>query len=738
MLALAKSTAQILVPVMREQRIPAWPRPNDERAPKVDYQPLEFALLTEHATDAHTTAYSVPLQPYRLNKSAPETLKGGVRMVLAVFDIDGPNHQATDEWWGDQGENLARLNEVVPDLYVYRTRGGYRIVARLAEAFVIKTADDAKAWTDKYLQWCAWLWRCFQIKADPVGDWQRLYRLPVVKRDGNIARYATLGDAANVGVWTCTPSAEDIETAKALRRKPVADKPKGTAKVRAQTSNYTGSGILVRALQNRGDLGSEIQPGMWAIRCPRANEHHSGADFDTSAVVFAPNSVGDELGWIDCKHTNCGHFDKSLKDWLRCFDQSELDRAREQLGISVQRPQLKADNDHAEYSDADAPDEPPHVPENKTPERIPDVIATVLDEWGTSGPLVHEPTGIARLDELTGGGPVYGTRWVITGQPDAGKTALMLQIGHVYALRNISVGLMAVDEEAGDIVTRLAQRIGYARQHCELRDPLVLADMRVGLGGLPMYFYAATWTIENAAADLASRASATGSRAMLGVDSLQTVHCSAESIAQREMSEVSAVTARMHAIRNVATRYKLIAIATSEMGRSAYRSNDPTQQSTTLASAKWSGAVEYSARVLIGLRSVAGETDLIELELAKNKHGPRDEKLHLRIDRRSQTLTGTAYEPPPEESRRGRDDAAKDQVVQDAAAVAAVLLRRPGIGVRDLRGAVKAETGMGIERLEAAKALLGDALIRGEGPNNSVPLTLDLASLPESVRHAMK
>jgi predicted ATP-dependent serine protease len=104
-------------------------------------------------------------------------------------------------------------------------------------------------------------------------------------------------------------------------------------------------------------------------------------------------------------------------------------------------------------------------------------ICVVLDTWGTEGPLIHEPTGFAKLDEATGGGPVYGTRWVVVGAPDAGKTALLVQIGHEYAKRGIHVGFLAVDEEAGDLVTRLAQRVGFSRQDCERRDPEMLAKM---------------------------------------------------------------------------------------------------------------------------------------------------------------------------------------------------------------------------------------------------------------------
>lgn len=382
------------------------------------------------------------------------------------------------------------------------------------------------------------------------------------------------------------------------------------------------------------------------------------------------------------------------------------------------------------------------VADATAPRRAP-TVGTVLDEWTESGPLLHEPTGLSRLDELTGGGPVYGTRWYLNGAPDAGKTALLTQIADVYSARGVAVGLLAVDEDAGDIVTRLAQRQGYARGVLEARGASTVDRIRAELGNRPLRLYDATWTIETAAADLAAFASELAAadhakpRAALLIDSVQTVQCDAEATAQRPMGTAEAVTARVHAIRAVATRHRLIAIATSELGRSSYASRDPQQRTETMAAAKWSGAIEYSARVLLGIRSVSGQADLVEIEIAKNKHGPRNELVHLRIDRRSQTMAEVAYEPPPANADGDRDGARKDRVVKDAIVLARTVQEKPGIGVRELRGAVRASAGIGVERVEAALALLGDAIVRGAGKRGATPLTLDLERAPTAVREAV-
>jgi hypothetical protein len=318
----------------------------------------------------------------------------------------------------------------------------------------------------------------------------------------------------------------------------------------------------------------------------------------------------------------------------------------------------------------------------------------------------------------------------------------------------------AIDNPIGRAVARVLDpardlpqlvRLGYPRSHCEVRDTCVLEAIDRELGALPLRFYDGTWTIEEAAADLAAfaklraeqdpAAHPNGPRAMLGVDSIQTVTCAADVIGQgagRELSEVTAVTARVRAIRAMASRHRLIALVTSEFGRSAYRQGDPAQQTNTLASAKWSGAIEYSARVLLGLRSVAGEQDLIELDLAKNKHGPRDEKLYLRIDRRSQTLSPTVYDAPPKATVADRDAKAKDSVSADVTAVAKILLAWPGLGVREFRSKVKATKGIPHGRVDDALHELGKAVVRGEGPNRATPLSLDLGLLDDAVRRAVE
>lgn len=361
----------------------------------------------------------------------------------------------------------------------------------------------------------------------------------------------------------------------------------------------------------------------------------------------------------------------------------------------------------------------------------------ILEAWAKHGPLVHEPTGIPALDEATDGGPVYGTRWYLAGAPDAGKTAMQVQIADHFLSHGVTVGLLAIDEEPEDIFMRFAQRRGFTRAECEQRRTDVLRLIGDHLAELPLVMYDASWTIERAAQDLADYAAEHTRRlneerarthpqleplvprAMFGIDSIQTATCESEASATGPREQVNA---RVRAFRQATMTHRLIGIATSEMNRTAYRSVEDAEKAEDMATAKESGAIEYSARVLLALRSVAGEADMVELRIAKNKHGPRGERIHLKLDRRLQTLTESK---PPEElhEEADREAYARERILSAATGVALCLARRPGLVSRDLRTNVRAQlNGCSNDRTDTAVAWLTDrhgAIVTTAGGRNS-------------------
>lgn len=305
--------------------------------------------------------------------------------------------------------------------------------------------------------------------------------------------------------------------------------------------------------------------------------------------------------------------------------------------------------------------------------------AKILDEWERDGPLVHLPTGIESLDALTGGGLVLGSRVYMLGAPNAGKTALAVQIADAYMSRGIDCALLGVDEEPSDLAMRLMQRRGFARDQCERREPAVLGAARAAFSKLPLLLFDGSTTIEAAAVALHRRARErrpTEDRppCVLFIDSVQTARCEGEDV---EGSLYVSVTKRVAAIRACASRYRMLVIATSEMNRAAYKSKKAEENATDMAAGKESGAIEFSARVLLALRSVPGSGDMLELRVAKNKHGadhrPEQDGIFLRVNRAAQTLTESrGYEPPDIHA-----EAVAARAIEDAAHVAAVLFVEP-------------------------------------------------------------
>ncbi|RYE75461.1 MAG: hypothetical protein EOO74_09995, partial [Myxococcales bacterium] len=87
-------TGSLLLPVLRDAAVVGWP--GADHPPRVAYVDAVDAFTGDHATDAHTAAYSVPEVPHRLTLEglgAPElAAAGGWRMVLFLVDVDGPGH----------------------------------------------------------------------------------------------------------------------------------------------------------------------------------------------------------------------------------------------------------------------------------------------------------------------------------------------------------------------------------------------------------------------------------------------------------------------------------------------------------------------------------------------------------------------------------------------------------------------------------------------------------------------
>lgn len=191
------------VPIL-ERKSKAWPRSQDAQV--IGYAPIGAALVSAYTSDAHFAAYSVPEFPYRLSSEAPAHFPEGVPIVLLALDRDAPDHRATPEWLATELPKIQALLAAHPGGYAYSTRGGYRVVYRLAQPFIIHGHQEARAWRAHYLGWCALLQRDFDLTFDPqCVDWTRLFRLPDVIRDGERQIPAALGDPTLSIGWAAAP-----------------------------------------------------------------------------------------------------------------------------------------------------------------------------------------------------------------------------------------------------------------------------------------------------------------------------------------------------------------------------------------------------------------------------------------------------------------------------------------------------------------------------------------------------
>jgi hypothetical protein len=314
----------MLVPIIDGQRRRSWPK-HDDAKPCL-YRPLSYALTHRFSYDAHVAAYSAPEWPRRLCQDAVtekgrDRLPSGVPMRLAVFDIDAPGHTATDAWRAHERDKIQALLAVHPGLFIYMTRGGYRFLGQLPDPDWIVDRECAGAWSERYLAWCAYLTRRFQIAVDPVcQDWTRLYRLPHATRTpgGMPEHLDTCGDPTHVGLWDPVLAAEDLAVPAGRRR------PSGVRRWYAGDTSATDDpyGALGRAFRSRGWLGEAIDSTKWRVRCPWEAEHTIAEAFDGS-VLFAP-SPGATLGWFHCAHTHC--LGRSVYDVLAMFTAEELGR----------------------------------------------------------------------------------------------------------------------------------------------------------------------------------------------------------------------------------------------------------------------------------------------------------------------------------------------------------------------------------------------------------------------------
>lgn len=294
--------ADLQIPVFAHARVRAWP---DEDADPAAYFSLAQALTQDFESDAHFQAITLPTIEFRLRKEALEQTE--VPLSLLVFDVD--NHAVTngdrEPWWQEEKGKITRLLATHPGAFVYRTRGGYRVIYALSSPFVIRNDLDGRRWRVFYHRCALYVYRAFGIAADlACADWTRLFRLPHATRERQIGpeRHETIGDPNTVSSFSHQPDESNLVADLATARKMLEDfaqafpqakrnpfsalvrelEPEPEASAPAPSHQYTGR----ETARARAALDRECEA---VASAPQGNRNHAinGAAYSLGRFVSA-------------------------------------------------------------------------------------------------------------------------------------------------------------------------------------------------------------------------------------------------------------------------------------------------------------------------------------------------------------------------------------------------------------------------------------------------------------------
>lgn len=330
-----------------------------------------------------------------------------------------------------------------------------------------------------------------------------------------------------------------------------------------------------------------------------------------------------------------------------------------------------------------------------------------LDDWIQSYAAADRrrlPTGLPTLDDHFRGGVPVGKTVVLAGAPGACKTTVLTQWAVEWARQGKLVMIVAVDEEPGDLVCRIGQMLGFAREDIETRNPWTIQALRSRCGTeLPTLHMSdgAEVDVDAASERLAEIAEQSEAPRVLVLDSVQTAITADGLDADGVRARIDAC---MEALRRARRRGQTV-IATSEVARGYYASRDASVRTHPLAAAKESGRIEYAAHALIAMTTVEDVVGCVDAVIAKCRFGRRTQT-PIRFRQDFDRCTVSETERPPEPTREAKQDLAigraKDRVLKVLAKYNDLRSRN---AVCELTGGTKAHILAAIEALLDAGAI---------------------------------
>jgi KaiC/GvpD/RAD55 family RecA-like ATPase len=232
-------------------------------------------------------------------------------------------------------------------------------------------------------------------------------------------------------------------------------------------------------------------------------------------------------------------------------------------------------------------------------EIVPSAGARIRARIGAP-PVLHVPTGLPTLDEMTRGGFLTERVAVLGGQPDAGKTSFATQIAVAAARDGFAVVFHCADEPREGIESRIGQAEGLSLADLEGRDPAVLEELARIFDNLPTLALVDQdddeMTLEDSAELAVSIARRHGCKGIVVVgDSLQTVLVRGLDSKRTEKERIDAVAA---AVKRIARRTPAFVLVTSELARIAYRARRAKDRAMPMAQRPRTDYMERALDVL--------------------------------------------------------------------------------------------------------------------------------------------
>lgn len=347
------------VAILPQTKVLGWPEDEgrEGRAASFPCMPLSVALDTAHDVDALVVQYRSS-EPKRMKIAALGRVS--IEIVLFILDVDcdlvhGTSTPAPDHWLAGERAKVDLLLEAHPGGIYYATKGGYRVVYRVAP-FALASEEDAAAWRAYYLASIAYVRDEFGIDCDPaMAAWGQPAVLPNVPKLRGVRDGGYLGDALDLGVWSFEPTEDELldHRGRKTSSRKVASTYEGSADVDDPWIARAAAVGLVRA---------ELTRAKYAVECPQARLHTSEGE-PSSTVYFRG-------GGFRCLHGHC--------EDLRAGDFRRTVEALEIAAVSL--------------------------------EELPGKIDNAIVEASKSGGIVQVPAGGGKSHRLRRAAMVYGKR----------------------------------------------------------------------------------------------------------------------------------------------------------------------------------------------------------------------------------------------------------------------------------------------------------------------------------------